>query len=117
MGTTLALTKRKEGGNAREKPLRTEYVSFRVTLEEKEKILTEAFRLGQSPSTYCRLRCLKIKVTDMSEATKKERRVFINMANNWNQIARRFNTDGANPQTVAALEEFLADIQRQKKQL
>ena len=117
MGTKPALTKRKEGGNAREKPLRTEYVSFRVTLEEKEKILTEAFRLGQSPSTYCRLRCLKIKVTDMSEATKKERRVFINMANNWNQIARRFNTDGANPQTVAALEEFLVDIQRQKKQL
>ncbi len=117
MGTKLERSKRKDDGNEREKPLRTEYVSFRVTLEEKEKILTEAFRLGQSPSTYCRLRCLKIKVADMSEATKKERRLFINMANNWNQIARRFNTEGANPQTVAALEEFLADIQRQKKQL
>ena len=111
MGTKLERSKRKDDGNEREKPLRTEYVSFRVTLEEKEKILTEAFRLGQSP------RCLKIKVADMSEATKKERRLFINMANNWNQIARRFNTEGANPQTVAALEEFLADIQRQKKQL
>ena len=47
---------------------------------------------------------------------RKERRIFINMANNCNQIARRINTEGVNPQTVAAVEQLLEEIQNQKKQ-
>ena len=45
---------------------------------------------------------------------RKERRIFINMANNCNQIARRINTEGVNPQTVAAVEQLLDVIQKQK---
>ena len=37
------------------------------------------------------------------------------MANNWNQIARHFNTEGVNPKTMAELEQFLADIKKQKQ--
>lgn len=40
----------------------------------------------------------------------------MNMANNCNQIARRINTEGVNPQTVAAVEQLLDVIQKQKKQ-
>ena len=47
---------------------------------------------------------------------RKERRIIINMANNCNQIARRINTEGVNPQTVAAVEQLLDVIQKQKKQ-
>lgn len=37
------------------------------------------------------------------------------MANNFNQIARRINTEGVNPRTVAAVEQLLDDIQKQKR--
>ena len=37
------------------------------------------------------------------------------MANNCNQIARRINTEGVNPWTVAAVEQLLDDIQKQKR--
>ena len=96
-------------------PIRTQYVSFRVTQDERLAILTEARRVGHSLSDYCRLQCLKRQVRDMSEAARKERRIFINMANNCNQIARRINTEGVTPRTVAALEQLLDDIQKQKR--
>ena len=98
----------------KKRPHRTEYVTFRVTLDEKKFIHSEAKRMGHSPSDYCRLRCLKQQVINNSDAARKERRIFINLANNVNQISRKFNTEGANPQTVAELEQLLADIKRQK---
>lgn len=96
-------------------PIRSLYVSFRVTQDERLAILTEARRFGHSLSDYCRLQCLKRQVKDMSEAARKERRIFINMANNCNQIAHRINTEGVNPETVAAVEQLLDDIQKQKQ--
>ena len=97
-------------------PIRTQYVSFRVTQDERLGILTEARRVGHSLSDYCRLQCLKRQVKDMSETARRERRILINMANNCNQIARRINTEGVNPQTVAAVEQLLDEIQKQKRQ-
>lgn len=97
------------------KPIRSLYVSFRVTQDERLSILTEARRVGHSLSDYCRLLCLRNKVMDMSETARKERRILINMANNCNQIARRINTEGVNPWTVAAVEQLLDDIQKQKR--
>ena len=98
------------------KPVRSLYISFRVSQDERLSILTEALRVGHSLSDYCRQLCLKRKVKDISEAVRKERRILINMANNCNQIARRINTEGVNPRTVAAVEQLLDDIQKQKKQ-
>ena len=100
----------------KQKPVRTLYISFRVSQDERLAILTEAMRVGHSLSDYCRLLCLKRKVKDMSETARKERRILINMANNCNQIARRINTEGVNPLTVAAVEQLLDDIQKQKRQ-
>ena len=99
----------------KERPHRTEYVTFRVTLDEKKFIHSEAKRMGHSPSDYCRLRCLKQQVINNSDAARKERRIFINLANNVNQIARRINTEGANPRTVAELEWLLDEIRKLKK--
>jgi len=87
------------------KPVRSLYISFRVSQDERLSILTEALRVGHSLSDYCRQLCLKRKVKDISEA-----------ANNCNQIARRINTEGVNPLTVAAVEQLLDDIQKQKRQ-
>ena len=99
----------------KERPIRSLYVSFRVTQDERLSILTEARRVGHSLSDYCRQLCLKRQVRDMSETARKERRIFINMANNCNQIARRINTEGVNPRTMAAVEQLLDDIQKQKR--
>ena len=55
-----------------------------------------------------------LPVADMSDEARRERRIFINMANNLNQIARHFNTEGANPRTVAELEQLMAEIHKQK---
>ena len=104
-----------QSANKKDKPNRSEYIIFRVTSDEKTAILSYAKRNGHSPSDYCRLRCLKRQVVNMSEEARKERRIFIQMANNWNQIARHFNTEGATPQTVAELDQFLADIKRHKQ--
>ena len=98
----------------KERPHRLEYISFRVTHDEKMAIYAKASEMGYKPSDYCRKRCLKQHVPNLSVEAKKERRIFINMANNCNQIARHFNTEGANPQTVAELEQLLADIKKQK---
>ena len=99
----------------KEKPVRSLYISFRVTQDERLSILTEALRVGHSLSDYCRRLCLNRKVKDISEAKRKERRILINMANNCNQIARRINTEGVNPRTVAAVEQLLDEIQKQKQ--
>ena len=104
-----------QSGKKKDKPNRTEYIIFRVTTDERMIILSHARKTGHSPSDYCRLCCLKHRVNDMSDDARKERRLFIQMANNWNQIARHFNTEGVNPKTVAELEQFLADIKKQKE--
>lgn len=112
--TPSALARYKDG-KRKQRPHRTLYVSFRVTRDEKAAILANAMQSGHKPSDFCRLRCLKQPVVNISEAARRERRIFINMANNVNQIARHFNTEGANPQTVAELEELLAQIKKQKE--
>ena len=101
--------------NKKDKPNRSEYIIFRVTSDEKMAIQSYAKRYGHSPSDYCRLCCLKRQVVNMSDEARKERRFFIQMANNWNQIARHFNTEGVNPKTMAELEQFLTDIKKQKQ--
>ena len=103
-----------QSGKRKKRPHRTEYITFRVTPAEKQAILNDALRNGHSPSDFCRLRCLRQKVTDMSDEARNERRIFINMANNLNQIARHFNTEGVNSRTVEELEQFLAEIHKQK---
>ena len=92
-----------QSGKRKKRPHRTEYITFRVT------------PAGHSPSDFCRLRCLRQKVADMSDEARRERRIFINMANNLNQIARHFNTEGVNPGTVEELEQFLAEIHKHKR--
>ena len=104
-----------QSGKRKERPHRTEYITFRVTPAEKQAILDDALRNGHSPSDFCRLRCLRQKVADMSDEARRERRIFINMANNLNQIARHFNTEGVNPGTVEELEQFLAEIHKHKR--
>ena len=104
-----------QSDNKKDKPNRSEYIIFRVTSDEKMAILSYANRYGHSPSDYCRKCCLKRKMVNMSDEARKERRFFIQMVNNWNQIARHFNTEGANPDTMAELEQFLADIKRHKQ--
>ena len=103
-----------QSGKRKKRPHRTEYITFRVTPAEKQAILDDALRNGHSPSDFCRLRCLRQKVTDMSDEARNERRIFINMANNLNQIARHFNTEGATPRTMAELEQLMAKIHKQK---
>ena len=103
-----------QSGKRKKRPHRTEYITFRVTPAEKQAILDDALRNGHSPSDFCRLRCLRQKVADMSDEARRERRIFINMANNLNQIARHFNTEGATPRTMAELEQLMAKIHKQK---
>ena len=103
-----------QSGKRKKRPHRTEYITFRVTPAEKQAILDDALRNGHSPSDFCRLRCLRQKVADMSDEARRERRIFINMANNLNQIARHFNTEGVNPGTVAELKQLMAEIHKQK---
>ena len=104
-----------QSGKKKERPHRTEYITFRVTPVEKQTILDDARRNGHSPSDLCRLRCLRQKVADMSDEARRERRIFINFANNCNQIARHLNTEGVNSRTVEELEQFLAEIHKHKR--
>ena len=103
-----------QSGKRKKRPHRTEYITFRVTPAEKQAILDDTLRNGHSPSDFCRLRCLRQKVADMSDEARRERRIFINMANNLNQIARHFNTEGVNPGTMVELEQLMTEIHKQK---
>jgi hypothetical protein len=112
--TPSALATYKDG-KRKDRPFRSLYVSFRVTSDEKAAILANARLSGHKPSDFCPLRCLKQPVVNISEAARRERRVFINMANNINQMARRINTEGAHPRLVAELEQLLDNIKKQKE--
>ena len=76
----------------------------------------KAKKAGISKAEFCREAALDTKITQVLTPEQLDIiRKLSGMANNLNQIARHFNTEGVNSRTVEELEQFLAEIHKHKR--